>query len=43
MKKGTSVDDFVKSYKVPATFPGFVADPVRIKANAEAIWAESKK
>jgi len=28
---------------VPAAFPGFVADPVRVKANAEAIWSESKK
>ncbi len=43
MKKGTSVEAFVKSYAVPANFKGFVADPVRVKANAEAVWAESKK
>ena len=43
MKKGTSVEAFIKGYAVPAAFPGFVADPVRIKANAEAIWAESKR
>lgn len=41
-KRGTSVEAFVKGYSVPASFPGFVADPVRIKANAEAIWSESK-
>jgi glyoxylase-like metal-dependent hydrolase (beta-lactamase superfamily II) len=43
MKRGTSVDAFIKGYSVPAKFPGFVADPVRVKANAEAVWAESKK
>jgi glyoxylase-like metal-dependent hydrolase (beta-lactamase superfamily II) len=43
MKRGTNVDAFIKGYTVPAKFPGFVADPVRVKANAEAIWAESKK
>lgn len=42
MKRGTSVDAFVKSYTVPASFPGFVADPARVKANAEAVWGESK-
>jgi glyoxylase-like metal-dependent hydrolase (beta-lactamase superfamily II) len=43
MKRGTSVEAFIKGYAVPAAFPGFVADPVRVKANAEAIWSESKK
>jgi cyclase len=43
MTRGTSVDDFIKGYKVPAAYPGFVVDPVRLKANAEAIWSESKK
>lgn len=43
MKRGTSLDAFVKGYSVPAGFPGFVADPARVRANAEAIWAESKK
>jgi len=43
MKRGTTADAFIKSYTVPAAFPGFVADPVRVKANAEAIWSESKK
>ena len=43
MKRGTSIDAFIKGYSVPAKFTGFVADPVRVKANAEAIWAESKK
>jgi cyclase len=41
MKRGLSVDAFVKGYTVPAAFPGFVADPARVKANAEAIWRES--
>jgi len=43
MKKGTSVDDFVKAYQVPAKYKGFRADPAQTKANAEAIWNESKK
>lgn len=43
VKRGTSVEAFVKSYTVPAAFPGFAADPARVKANAEAIWAESKR
>ena len=43
MKRGTTADAFIKSYAVPAAFPGFVADPVRVKANAEAIWSESTK
>ncbi len=43
MKRGTPVETFVKGYSVPASFPGFVADPARVKANAEAIWSESKR
>jgi hypothetical protein len=43
LKRGTTVDDFVKSYRVPDKYPGFLADPVRVKANAEAIWSESRK
>ena len=27
MKKGTSVDDFVKAYRVPEKYKGFQADP----------------
>jgi cyclase len=42
LKKGTSVDAFVKAYRVPDRFKGFVADPARVKANAEAIYKESK-
>ncbi len=43
MKKGTSVDDFVKAYRVPDKYKGFLADPQQVKANAQAIWNESKK
>lgn len=43
IKKGTAVDDFVKGYTVPSQFTGFVAAPAGVKANAEAIWRESKK
>ena len=43
IKRGTSVDEFVKSYRVPDKYPGFQADPARVKANAEAIWSESRK
>lgn len=43
MKRGTPVEAFIKRYAVPASFPGFAADPARVKANAEAIWSESKK
>jgi cyclase len=43
MRRGTPVDAFIKGYTVPAAFPGFVADPVRVKANAEALWRESVK
>jgi glyoxylase-like metal-dependent hydrolase (beta-lactamase superfamily II) len=43
IKQGTSVDAFVKAYRVPDKFPGFLADPARVKANAEAIWNETRK
>ncbi len=43
MKKGTSVDDFVKTYRVPDKYKGFQADPQQVMANAKAIWAETKK
>ncbi|MGE3508070.1 MAG: MBL fold metallo-hydrolase [Vicinamibacterales bacterium] len=43
MRRGTPVDTFVKGYSIPTSFKGFAADPARIKANAEAIWAESKR
>jgi glyoxylase-like metal-dependent hydrolase (beta-lactamase superfamily II) len=43
MKKGTAVDDFVKAYRVPDKYKGFRADPNQVKANAQAIWDESKK
>jgi len=43
MQKGQSADEFAKAYSVPASFKGFVADPARVKGNAEAIWAQSKK
>jgi cyclase len=43
MQRGTAVEAFIKAYTVPAAFSGFVADPVRVKANAEAIYSESKR
>lgn len=43
MRKGTAVDDFVKAYRVPDKYAGFQAAPDRVKANAQAIWDESKK
>jgi glyoxylase-like metal-dependent hydrolase (beta-lactamase superfamily II) len=43
MKKGAAVDDFVKTYRVPDKYKGFQADPQQVKANAQAIWDESKK
>jgi len=42
MKKGTAVDEFVKAYRVPERYTGFRADPQGVKANAEAIYNESK-
>jgi cyclase len=43
MKKGSTVDAFVKAYRVPAKYQGFQADPARVQANAQAIWNEGKK
>lgn len=43
IKKGELVDAFVKGYTLPSQFTGFVAAPASVKANAEAIWNESKK
>jgi glyoxylase-like metal-dependent hydrolase (beta-lactamase superfamily II) len=43
MKKGTTVDAFVKAYRVPGKYTGFQADPQRVQANAQAIWNESRK
>jgi len=43
MKKGTSVDEFVKAYRVPDRFKGFQADPQRVRANAQGIYEESKR
>jgi glyoxylase-like metal-dependent hydrolase (beta-lactamase superfamily II) len=43
MKKGTSVDEFVKTYRVPERFKGFQADPQRVRANAQGIYDESKR
>jgi cyclase len=43
MKKGTTVEAFVKAYRVPDKYPGFQADAQRVQANAQAIWNESKK
>jgi glyoxylase-like metal-dependent hydrolase (beta-lactamase superfamily II) len=40
MKKGASLDEFVKTYRVPDKYKGFVADPARVRANAEAIYNE---
>jgi len=39
MKKGTSVDEFVKAYRVADKYKGFRADANSVKANADAIWA----
>jgi glyoxylase-like metal-dependent hydrolase (beta-lactamase superfamily II) len=43
IKKGTSVEAFVKAYRVPEKFKGFQADPQRVQANAEAIWKETPR
>jgi glyoxylase-like metal-dependent hydrolase (beta-lactamase superfamily II) len=43
MKKGTTADAFAKGYQVPAKYKGFLADPARTLANAQAIWTESRK
>jgi cyclase len=39
VKKGTSVDEFVKTYRVADKYKGFRAEANSVKANAEAIWA----
>jgi cyclase len=43
MKKGTPVDDFAKAYRPADKYKGFRADAQSVKADADAIWAESKK
>jgi hypothetical protein len=43
LKKGTGVDEFVASYRLPEKYVGFKVDPAQVKANAEAIWKESGK
>jgi glyoxylase-like metal-dependent hydrolase (beta-lactamase superfamily II) len=42
MKKGVSPEAFAKAWQLPAKYKGFQADPARVLANAQAIWAESK-
>ena len=42
MKKGVSPEAFAKAWQIPAKFKGFEADPARVLANSQAIWAESK-
>jgi glyoxylase-like metal-dependent hydrolase (beta-lactamase superfamily II) len=37
-KKGTSLDEFVKAYKVPEKYKGFNADAGSVRANAGAIF-----
>jgi cyclase len=43
LKKGSTVEAFVKAYRVPERYQGFQADPQRVQANAQAIWNESRK
>ena len=43
IKKGVSAEAFAKAYQIPAKYKGFQADPVRVLANAQAIWAETAK
>ena len=38
-KKGTSLDEFVKAYRVADKYKGFNADGNSVRANAEAIFA----
>jgi hypothetical protein len=42
IKKGVTAEAFAKSYQVPGKYKGFQADPERVLANAQAIWAETK-
>ena len=41
IKKGVSAEAFAKAYQIPAKYKGFQADPARVLANAQAIWAET--
>jgi cyclase len=41
MKKGVGADEFAKTYRIPDRFKGFMADPARVLANAQAIYRES--
>ena len=43
IKKGTAADDFAKAYRVAEKYKGFRAEAGSVKADADAIWAESKK
>ena len=42
-KKGTTVDEFAKTWKIPAQYKGY-ADPAsaRLLSNAQIVWAEVK-
>ena len=42
IKKDISPEAFAKAWQVPAKYKEFQADPARVLANAQAIWAESK-
>jgi glyoxylase-like metal-dependent hydrolase (beta-lactamase superfamily II) len=42
MKTGTSAEEFAKAYRVPDKYKGFQAPPQGVRANAEAIFKESK-
>jgi len=42
IKKGVSPEAFAKAWQLPAKYKGFQADPARVLANAQAIWAETK-
>jgi len=42
MKKGTSVEDFLKAYRVPDRYKDVPAPPQQVRANAEAIYKESR-
>jgi glyoxylase-like metal-dependent hydrolase (beta-lactamase superfamily II) len=43
IKKGMPADEFAKAYRVADKYKGFQADAPSVKANVDAIWAESKK
>jgi glyoxylase-like metal-dependent hydrolase (beta-lactamase superfamily II) len=43
MRKGVRVEEFVKSYRLPERYKGFLIDPQRLNANAQAIYKESAK